>query len=119
MSEKAYISDKLKSTSFNNLFFNYLVDSRCEPVALGAYSPQEVSTTVFLVVSSKRMNTTFEALHHLGRSSFRPSFFSSPIEHSLPSECLAYLSKGIDKASHQKVSNREKIRRTNLECEGH
>ena len=95
--------------------FNYLVDSRAEPVALSSYTTQVGSTTVFLVVPSKCMNNAFEALHHLNNSSFRSFFFAAPFDSALPSDCLAYLSKGIDRSSRQEIANREKVRRMNLE----
>jgi len=115
LSEKTYVQDKLKSNSLRDLFFNYLVDSRAEPVALSSYTTQVGSTTVFLVVPSKRMNNAFEALHHLNNSSFRSFFFAAPFNSALPSECLAYLSKGIDRSSRQEIANREKVRRMNIE----
>ena len=61
------------------------------------------------------MNNAFEALHHLNNSSFRSFFFAAPFDSALPSDCLAYLSKGIDSSSRQEIANREKVRRMNIE----
>ena len=117
LSKEYYMKDNLKSTSLYDLFFSYLTDSRTDPVAVGKYSPGEGSTTVFLVVPTKRMNNTFEAINNLNRSSFGSVFFHSQIDKSFPPECLAYLSKGVDKASRQAVASKEKQRIINLQRE--
>ena len=115
LSKEYYMKDNLKLTSLYDLFFSYLIDTRSDPVAVGKYSPGEGSTTVFVVVPTKRMNNTFEAIHNLNRSSSVSIFFHSPIDRAFPPECLAYLSKGVDKASRQAVASKEKQRIINLQ----
>ena len=117
LSQKAYVEDKLKSNSIYDLFFNYLVDMRTGPVALGAYNTPGGSTTLFIVVPNKKVNNTFEALNQVSLSQYRNFFFSEPIHSFLPSACHAYLSKGTTKASRQEITNREYSRRINLEKE--
>lgn len=115
--EKTYLDDKLKSNSLYDLLFNYLVESRTELVALGSFVNQSGNTTVFLSVPAKRVHNAFEALQCLQHANFRSLFFSAPIDASLPSDCLAYLSKGTDRSSRQEIANRENQRRINLERE--
>ena len=117
LSQKAYVENNLKSNSLFDLFFNYLVDMRTGPVALGAYKTPGGSTTLFIAVPHKRVNNTFEALNQVSLSQYRNIFFSEPIHSFLPPACHAYLSKGTNKASRQEITNREYSRRINLEKE--